>query len=174
MENARLSEYDKDVLLNRLMNTYGTNVLRVCFLYLRDHQLAQDAAQTTFMKAWSALDRLRDSTTEKAWLMTIAVNTCKSTLRSREYRLYAQGADLENLPEPSADPVTPDRTVYNAVQSLPDKYRDVVILHYYQGLPATEVARALHLPQATVRTRLHRARALLEPMLKGWYLNDDE
>ena len=58
--------------------------------------------------------------------------------------------------------------------SLPDKYRDVVILHYYQGLPATEVARALRLPQATVRTRLHRARLLLEPMLKGWYLNDDE
>lgn len=174
MENARLSEHDKDVLLNRLMNTYGTNVLRVCFLYLHDHALAQDAAQTTFMKAWSALDRLRDNTTEKAWLMTIAVNTCKSILRSREYRMYAQGADLENMPEPSEDPITPDRTVYNAVLSLPDKYRDVVILHYYQGLPATEVSRALHLPQATVRTRLHRARALLEPMLKGWYLNDDE
>lgn len=173
MQNARLSDYDKDLLLSRLMDTYGTNVLRVCFLYLHDHHLAQDAAQTTFLKAWNALDRLRDATTEKAWLMTIAVNTCKSILRSREYRMYAQGADLENMPEPSETPGIPDRTVYEAVLSLPDKYREVVILHYYQELPATEVARMLRLPQATVRTRLHRARLLLEPLLKGWYLNDE-
>lgn len=174
MHNARLSDDARDELLSRLMETYGTNVLRVCFLYLHDHALAQDAAQTTFLKAWQALGKLREEGTEKAWLMTIAVNTCRSILRSREYRHYAHGADLDNMPEPSVDaPLPADPTVYNAVRSLPEAYREVVILHYYQSLSTVDVAQVLRVPQSTVRTRLHRARKLLEPLLKGWYLNDD-
>ena len=105
--------------------------------------------------------------------MTIAVNTCRSILRSREFRMYAHGADPENIAEPSVDPVLPDGTVARAVLTLPTKYREVVILHYYQNLPTMDVARALRIPETTVRTRLHRARLMLEPMLKGWYLNDD-
>lgn len=173
MQNARLPDVAKEATLSRLMETYGTNVLRVCFLYLHDHGLAQDATQTTFLKAWQALDTLRDNSTEKAWLMQIAVNTCRSTLRSREYKHYAHGADLDTLPEPAIEAPMRDPTVYNAVLSLPEKYREVVVLHYYQTLPVTEVATVLHIPQASVRTRLHRARKLLEPLLKGWYLNDE-
>ena len=173
MANARLSDAAKEAALNRLMETYGTNVLRVCFLYLHDHALAQDAAQTTFLKAWQALDTLREGSTEKAWLMQIAVNNCRSMLRSREYKHYAHGADLDSMPEPSTETPMHDPTVYNAVMSLPDKYREVIILHYYQSLPTPEVAMVLHIPQASVRTRLHRARRLLEPLLKGWYLNDE-
>lgn len=173
MEKRQLSAEAKDAMLTRLMETYGTNVLRVCFLYLHDHSLAQDAAQTTFLKAWKALDRLRANAPEKTWLMTIAVNTCRSMLRSREYQLYAHGADPDNLPEPAVDPILPDGTVARAVLTLPAKYREVVILHYYQNLTTIEVALALRLPEATVRTRLHRARKTLEPMLKGWYQNDE-
>ena len=173
MENARLSDAAREATLSRLMETYGTNVLRVCFLYLHDHGLAQDAAQTTFLKAWQALNSLRQGETEKAWLMQIAVNTCRSVLRSREYRHYAHGADFENVPEPSVEMALQDSTVYQAVISLPEKYREVLILHYYQSFSTPEVARILRIPQASVRTRLHRARRLLEPLLKGWYLNDE-
>ena len=59
-----------------------------------------------------------------------------------------------------------------AVLSLPEKYREVVVLHYYQLMPLTDVAQALRLPQATVRTRLHRAKKLLQPLLKGWYFDE--
>lgn len=159
--------------LTRLMEAYGSSVLRVCYLYLKDHALAQDAAQTTFVKAWQALRNLRDGSTEKAWLMRIAVNTCKTTLRSREYRLYAQSPDMDELPDPAVEDVPPDTTVLNAVMSLPEKYREVITLHYYQGLSSPAVARILGVPQATVLTRLHRARKLLESQLKGWYLNDE-
>ena len=82
MDNARLSEAAREAALNRLMSTYGTNVLRVCFLYLHDHALAQDAAQTTFLKAWQALDTLRSSETEKAWLMQAGGNTSVSEIIS--------------------------------------------------------------------------------------------
>ncbi len=159
--------------LTRLMQTHGNAVLRVCYLYLKDHALAQDAAQTTFVKAWQALSSLRENSTEKAWLMRIAVNTCKTILRSPEYRLYAHSPDMDELPEPSTQDDHPDSTVLSAVMALPDKYREVVMLHYYQGLPGPEVARILRIPQATVLTRLHRARRLLESELKGWYLRDE-
>lgn len=159
--------------LTRLMQTYGSDVLRVCYLYLKDHALAQDAAQTTFVKAWKALSTLREGGTEKAWLMRIAVNTCKTTLRSREYKLYAQSPDMEELPEPSTEDSLPDNTVLLAVMALPEKYREVIMLHYYQGLTSPAIARILALPQATILTRLHRARKLLENQLKGWYLNNE-
>lgn len=159
--------------LTRLMQTYGTQVLRVCYLYLQDHALAQDASQTTFVKAWQALGTLRDTGTEKAWLMRIAVNTCKTMLRSREYRLYAQSPDLDELPIAAPGDAAPDDTVLRTVLALPEKYREVVTLFYYQGLTSPEIARVLRVPQATVLTRLNRARKMLESELKGWYLNDE-
>ena len=105
--------------------------------------------------------------------MRIAVNTCKTILRSREYRLYAQSPDMEDLPEPAYEEHYADNTVLLTVMNLPEKYREVVILHYYQGLSSPEIAHILKLPQATILTRLHRARKLLESELKGWYLRDE-
>ena len=119
------------------------------------------------------MNTLHADGSEKAWLMAIAVNTCKSMLRSRQYRMYKEQVDLEHIPEPSQEAVTPDDTVRNAVMALPDKYRDVVVLHYYQSIPTPDVARILRIPQSTVRTRLRRAHATLQSQLKGWYLNDE-
>ena len=172
MELPMRQENDEE-RLSRLMDSYGSSVLRVCYLYLKDHALAQDASQTAFVKAWKALSSLRDNTSEKAWLMRIAVNTCKTMLRSPEYRMYAQNPDMDELPEPSVAAVESDHTVLSAVLKLPEKYREVIMLHYYQGLTSQEVARILGIPQATVLTRLHRARKLLESDLKGWYQSDD-
>ena len=105
-------------------------------------------------------------------MMRIAINTCKNLLKSREFRLYSKATPLDQLPEPSLSDDLPDDTVLNAVLSLAEKYRAVIVLHYYQQMPLADVAHALQLPQATVRTRLHRARKLLHPMLKGWYADE--
>ena len=73
--------------LERLMEEYGDRVMRTCLLFLQDRPLAEDASQETFIRAWRALDQLREGATEKAWLMKIAVNVCKSMLRSRSRRI---------------------------------------------------------------------------------------
>ena len=159
--------------LTRLMQAYGSQVLRVCYLYLRDRDLAQDASQTTFVKAWQALHTLHDASTEKAWLMRIAINTCKTMLRSREYRLYAHASDIDELPLSALDVPAPDDTVLRTVLALPEKYREVVTLFYYQRLSSRDIARILHVPQATVLTRLSRARNMLQSELKGWYLGHE-
>lgn len=186
MLNAPVPGIDRDAALSRLMTAHGDNVLRVCYLYLKDYPLAQDATQSAFLKAWEALSQPSAATRslfaapaspdsapqEKAWMMRIAVNTCKNILKSREFRLYAKATPLDQLPEPGYADDFPDDTVLAAVLSLPEKYREVIVLHYYQSMPLTDAASALRLPQATVRTRLHRAKKLLHPMLKGWYFDE--
>ena len=186
MPNAPVPGIDRDAVLSRLMTDHGDSVLRVCYLYLKDYALAQDVTQTAFMKAWEALARPSAATKglfaipgeqdviphQRAWMMRIAINACKNMLKSRTYRLYARATPLDQLPEPGYCPEPPDDTVLQAVLSLKEKYREVVVLHYYQQMPLPDVAHALRLPQATVRTRLHRAKKLLHPMLKGWYCNE--
>lgn len=72
---------DREHHLESLMARYQTPVLRMCFAYLRDRQLAEDAAQETFVKAYRALAAFRGDSDEKTWLMRIAINTCKDMRR---------------------------------------------------------------------------------------------
>ncbi len=162
---------DRECILERLMTEYGDQVMRTCLLYLQRKQLAEDASQETFIRAWRALDQLREGQTEKAWLMKIAVNVCKSALRSRARRIPDTNVSADEVPETGAEDQYPDRTVFDAVNRLPLKYRSPVILHYYQGLPVSDIAGILRLPGTTVRTRLSRARALLRNELEGWYFD---
>ena len=70
-----------DRWLEQAVKTHGDNLLRLCFLYLRDRQMAEDAVQETFLRAWRAYGRFRGDSSEKTWLTRIAVNVCKSALR---------------------------------------------------------------------------------------------
>lgn len=172
MKNGRTIADTHGRTLERMMTEYGDSVVRVCYLFLKDRQLAQDAAQETFIKAWNALHTLRSGDTEKAWLIKIAVNTCKNMLRSRYFRMVDRSISTDDLPEPaSVDPDTDD-TVLKEVMALDDKYREVVVLYYYQELSSDETAKVLGLPTATVRTRMKRARELLRTRLKGWYFDE--
>ena len=158
--------------LERLMTEYGDSIIRVCFLFLKDRHLAQDAAQETFIKAWRALDSLKQDGAEKAWLMKIAANTCKNVLRSRYFRMVDRGVSTDDLPEPSTEDRQEDDSLLKEMLNLPDKYRQVIVLYYYQELNTEETAQALGVPAATVRTRLKRAREILKNRLEGWYFDE--
>ncbi len=172
MKSVRTMVDARERTLERLMKEYGDSVMRVCYLFLKDRQLAQDAAQDTFVKVWKAIDSLRTGDSEKAWIMRIAVNTCKDVLRSRYFRMVDRSISTDELPEAASQDKVSDDTVLREVLALPDKYREPVVLHYYQELSTDETAAALRLPSATVRTRLRRARDLLKTRLKEWYFDE--
>ncbi len=159
-------------LLERLMTQYGDSLLRMCYTMLHDRELARDAVQETFLKAYRSLASLRQNDTEKAWLMRITINTCRDMQRSRWWRMVNRSVTPDDLPEPACEEEPQDSTALIAVINLPQKYREVVWLHYYQQTPLEEIARILHVPASTVRSRLFRAKEKLRHTLEGWYYDE--
>lgn len=158
--------------LERMMVQYGDGLLRLCWMLLHDLDLAKDAAQETFLRAYRSLHTLRGGETEKAWLSKIAVNVCSDVRRSRWWRMVDRRMTPDDLPSQGQEDRYPDEQPLLAVMNLPDKYRKVVLLHYYEGLALETIASALHTPAATIRSRLKRAKDKLREELKGWYYDE--
>ena len=153
--------------LEELIDLYGNAVLRLCTLYLGDRHLAEDAFQETFLKAWKKRDSFRGESSIKTWLMHIAVNTCRDMLRSGWFRTMRRSQPVETLLSLSSGGDLQEETaVRDAVLHLPGIYREVILLHYDQGMNTREIAASLGLSPNSVSTRLRRARALLEKELK--------
>ena len=157
--------------LARLIDDWGDRLLRLCTLYLGDVHLAEDAVQETLLRAWRNADRFRGTGSEITWITRIAINVCKSCLRSPWKRRRAPAEELDKLLAPADDPQVDD-TLPRAITALPRPYREVIILHYYQELKAREIADILHINVSTVTARLSRARNMLRESLKGWYYDE--
>ena len=163
---------DSRVQIGRLMEQYGSSLLRMSTLYLKDADLAQDAVQETFIKAYRHLQDYRGESSEQTWLTAICINICRDMLRSAWFRRRSR-TPVELLPERPADFAFPDSTVLTEVMRLPAKYREVILLRYYEGLKLKEVASALHLSCGRVRSRLSKANDILRDRLKEWYYNEE-
>jgi len=156
--------------LDRLMDDHGDSILRLCCLYLKDHQLAEDATQEAFLRAYVKYGDFRGDSTEKTWLTRIAINICKDAMRKRSYRDRPDGGEPSDPGMvPSAEQAALDHArslaLYNAVLALEPIYREVILLFYYQQLKISEVALALETREGTVKSRLTRARTQLGQML---------
>jgi RNA polymerase sigma-70 factor, ECF subfamily len=152
----------------RLVYRYREGTVNVVYRMCGDAQLAEDAAQDAFIRAWEALPRYRHRGTFKAWLYRIALNCARDTLRRRR-----PTADVELLPLTSEAP-GPERhvlrreraaLVQKAVLQLPEASRAALILREYEGLSYKEIAQTLDLPLGTVMSRLHYARSRLREIL---------
>ena len=153
--------------IEELIDLYGDGILRLCILYLGDRHLAEDAFQETFIKAWKKWDGFRGDSSVKTWLTRIAVNTCRDMLRSGWFRTMRRSQPVETLFDRATDEdIQEEFAVRDALMRLPGLYREVVLLHFDQGLKIKEIAQALRLSSNTVSTRLRRARALMEKELK--------
>ncbi|HIU16061.1 MAG TPA: sigma-70 family RNA polymerase sigma factor [Candidatus Ventricola intestinavium] len=153
--------------METLVEQYGDELLRLCLLYMGDRHLAEDAFQETLVKAWRALPGFRRESSVYTWLSHIAVNVCRDMLRSGWFRLSRRSQPFDELTQVFAQDTGEASAVTQAVLALPGKYREVVVLYYYQDMKLREIADALHLPVNSVSTRLRRARMLLGRMLKG-------
>ena len=159
--------------LNSLVIRWEKPLLRLCFAFLCDTALAEDAVQETFFKAWKGGDRFRADSSEKTWLTRIAVNTCKDLLKSVWVRNTDRSVTPDLLPEGSVPFDERDDTVTRAVLALPPKLKEVTLLHWYQGMTLDEIVKVLRLPRSTVNYRLKKAKAMLKDKLEDWYYEDE-
>lgn len=151
--------------LRRLMNQHKNDLMRMCCVFLKDQALAEDAVQETFVKAYKAMDTFRGDSSEKTWLTRIAINTCRTMRRDRWFRLVDRSVALDALPLSTAG--GEDRALMDAIMSLPYKYREAVLLYYYQGLTVREMSEALGVAASTISTRLKKSRERLRYDLEG-------
>ena len=161
-----------DGRLSHWMDAYGDEMVRLAYGVLKDSYLAQDAAQDAFVKAWKGWASFRGDCSEKTYLIRILMNTCRDYLRTFWMKRLDRRIALDKLPEPYADAPMPDRTVIEAVLSLPAKLRCVILLHYWQQMKIREIGEALSLSPETVKKRLTRANQKLNTQLKGWYYDE--
>lgn len=167
-EPAQLRERE----LVRLMETYEKDMLRMCILLLKDTALAEDVVQETFLKAYRKLDTFRGKSSEKTWLMRIAINNCKDVQKSAWNRLVDRRVTMDDLPEPIVQPAEENVALIEEILRLPGKERAAILLYYYQGMGVAEMAQALRISNATVSKRLKRARAKLRCVLEGDACNE--
>ncbi len=150
--------------INRAMERYADTVRRICMIHLKSYHDTEDIFQTVFLKYVQSSAVFENEEHEKAWFIRVTVNACRDLLKSF-FRSHTVPLE-EALPLP--EKMAPDYSeVWEAVLSLPVKYRDVVYLHYYEGYTAVEMGSILGKKVNTVYTLLTRSRQLLREKLGG-------
>lgn len=169
MERAEVPSMNREERLSRWIDDYSDAILRTRFLYLSDQTQAEDALQDTWIKAWRHMGEYerKGILNDKAWLMRIAINTCKDYRRTAWFRHIDNRKALDELPPRLLQVEQEDHTLSLMVMELPDRYKQVVLLHYFQGLTQRETAEALGLTPSAVLRRLRSAEALLKQSLTG-------
>ena len=147
--------------LETLIDRYENTLLRAALAILGDPFEAEYAVQDTFLRYLEKRPAFRDEGHEKAWLLTVCANGCKSRLRQRKSRPTTELMDI--YPAPDGD----SGDVAEAVFALPANQRAAVHLFYYEGYSTQEIARILSQRPGTVRSHLSRARETLRRELKG-------
>ena len=148
----------------RLLDTYGTDILRYAYSYLHNRSDAEEVLQDTLLQFLNTAPAFLSPRHEKAWLLRVAGNLSKNRLQYNAVR------STDELKE---DLVAEEREdlsfVWEAVSSLPETERAVIHLFYHEGLSTREIAKILVLKESTVRSHLHRARGHLKEILKDAY-----
>ena len=154
-----------------LFDSYQARAYRLAIAILHDPHDAEDAVQDVFVRVFERIRDYRGESAFSTWLTAIVVNRCRDKLRKRKVRralsldrLRGQ-AGKDDLVE-TVERRQKQRTLWALVDRLDDKHRLPVILHYHEGLPCKEVARALGLRTSTVYSRLNTARVRLRAMLQ--------
>ena len=144
-------------------------LVSMAYRFCRDRGRAEEMAQEAFLRAYRGLSRWRDTAAFSTWLFAVAANFYRSELR----RIPARAVPLDAIAEPS-DPVRHhehledaerELAVRRSLLALPPRYREPLLLHYFQDLDVNDTARALGLPVGTIKARLSRGRAILSRKL---------
>ena len=169
--------------VEELFRLYGNDVLRMCNVYLRKQSLAEDAFQDVFVKVMTRSDSYRGDSDIKYWILSIARNVCLDYLKSSYMKRTSFMGDLLDKTKPQSeekkrikplpgnqveerliDAMDTSNPLLDAVQKLPAKYKDVILLRFYFDMDNEAIAKQLGITESTVRSRLMRARA----KLKDW------
>ncbi|MEK3885323.1 RNA polymerase sigma factor SigW [Paenibacillus sp. PL2-23] len=177
---ARLALKGDQQAFAELVDLYQDKLYHMAYRMLSNRQEAEDVVQDTFLRVYKNLDRFDETLKFSTWIYRIATNLCIDRLRKRKptYSLDAESQEYEGLDGYSmipSDNKTPEtelilsdtqRIIHQAMESLPPKYKTVMMLRYIQDLSLQEVGDILGMPVTTIKTRVHRGREFLRKKLE--------
>ncbi len=149
---------------NRAIERYSDTVRRLCMIHLKNYTDTEDIFQTVFLKYVLSSVEFESDEHEKAWFIRVTINACKDLLKSF---FRNRVTSLEEIIELPAETQDDNREVLEAVLSLPEKYREVVYLHYYEGYTVPEISKILKKNVNTIYTHLNRSKQMLREKLGG-------
>lgn len=152
MNAAFVAIYDRQV----------DTVYRVCYSFMKNRADTEDMVQETFLRLLSTKKTFENQRHEKAWLIVTASNLCKDSLK----KWWRKSENIDDFLDIAEEPKQED-SVLEIILQLPDDYKDAVYMYYYEGYSTVEIAQHLKCPEATVRSRLSRARRQLQSMMGG-------
>ena len=147
---------------------YQDTVYRIAFTYCRNSSDAEDVAQEVFVRYIKKMPQVKSEEHLKAWLIRVSMNVAKSLLTSSWFKKVVPISEHEPISTEESSNVD----TYNAVMSLSEKYRSVVMLYYFEDYSVGEIAQILKRTETAVQTQLQRARAMLKARLKEDWGND--
>lgn len=173
MSNGEKDEQTRKELLNEIMKKYGDDVIRLAYVYVKDIETAKDIAQDVFIKCYENVHKFRHESSYKTWILKITSNCSKDYLRSGHYkyiRIHQFVTQLirGNFKSPEEEVIlnTEKDDLTQCVLKLQNKYREVIILYYYQELTIKEISYLIGKSENTIKTRLLTARSLLAKQYK--------
>ena len=150
--------------VRRAIERYSNTVNRICMTHLKNYHDTEDIFQTVFLKYALNTTSFESDEHEKAWIIRVTINACKDLLKSF-FRNHT--VPIDEVVLKAEDISNENSEVLEAVLSLPQKYRTVVYLHYYEGYTAVEIADMLNKNTNTIYTHLTRAKQMLKDILGG-------
>ncbi len=150
----------QDELL-QIMSTYGNMLFQYAFLMLGNRQDAEDVLQDTLIKYWKKAPVFRNPDHEKAWLLTVVANQCRDMLRFRKRHLMIDLESIQELSDKTSEEVL-NSGILEALMRLPEKYKQVLYLHYVEEYSVADIANIIGRTSSAVKMRLKKGRQLLE------------
>ncbi|MCM3701373.1 RNA polymerase sigma factor [Paenibacillus macerans] len=143
--------------------TYASMLFRIAMVYLGSREDAEEATQDAFIKLMEKAPEFKDAEHQKAWLIRVITNHCKTLLRRgwRKREVKLEGA------EPVTADAAEDSALLHLVMALPMKYKAVIHLYYYEDYRVQEISKILRISESAVKMRLQRGRQLLKLKLEG-------
>ncbi|MBE6831082.1 sigma-70 family RNA polymerase sigma factor [Clostridium sp. KNHs216] len=150
-------------VVTEALDKYSDMVRRICFMYLKNEADVEDIFQNVFLKLLQNKKPFENDAHEKAWLCRVTINECKDFHKSFFRKNTCSIDDLEIPIEDKSE-----EGVLREVLSLPQKYRNVIYLFYFEDYSVPEIAVILGRNQNTIHTHLRRAKAILKNKLRGF------
>lgn len=175
MQQIRRDNYKSDEeLLESLINLYAESIKKLLFTYVKDWTIADDLAQETFIACYKSLKYFREESSYKNWLYKIAINKYKDYVRSKWFKFgtifeFFKEQELAGFKSVEESMIRKEDAMFlsQSVLSLPQIYREVIILYFYEDLSFYEIEEVTGVKQETLKTRLRRAKVKLRQNMGG-------